>query len=96
MNATRQACIFNLIRQQRVHSQEQLRELLLEAGWEGRLDALRSSPDAPGLLDAMAERLTATLQGAGLRPEVCGLKLGAYDEAAAARTPASRAARRTA
>jgi protoporphyrin/coproporphyrin ferrochelatase len=48
---------------------QQLRELLIEAGWEGRLQALRSYPDAPGLLDAMAERLAATLHGAGLQPQ---------------------------
>ncbi|HKI96958.1 MAG TPA: ferrochelatase [bacterium] len=48
---------------------EQLADLLAAAGWEGRLDALRSYPDAPGLLEAMAERLEATLREKGLQPE---------------------------
>jgi protoporphyrin/coproporphyrin ferrochelatase len=49
-------------------SLQQVHELLRAAGWEGRLDALRSYPDAPGLLEAMSERLAATLREAGLHP----------------------------
>jgi protoporphyrin/coproporphyrin ferrochelatase len=48
---------------------QQLHALLRDVGWEGRLDALRSYPDAPGLLEAMADRLEATLREAHLQPE---------------------------
>ena len=47
----------------------QLRQALQAAGWEGPLQALRSYPDAPGLLDALGERLETTLREARLQPD---------------------------
>lgn len=49
-------------------SLEQLVQLLSAAGWEGRLHALRSYPDAPGYLEAMAGRLAETLRQADPPP----------------------------
>jgi protoporphyrin/coproporphyrin ferrochelatase len=48
---------------------QQLADALAAAGWEGPLAALRSYPDAPGLLEALCERLEATLHSAGLQPQ---------------------------
>jgi ferrochelatase len=48
---------------------QQVHDLLRAAGWEGPLRALRSYPDAPGLLEALGERLATTLREAGLGPE---------------------------
>ena len=50
-------------------SLEQMRGELLRAGWDGELRALRSYPDAPGLLDAMQARLEDTLAGVTAGPE---------------------------
>ncbi|MBI4081529.1 MAG: ferrochelatase, partial [Candidatus Lambdaproteobacteria bacterium] len=47
---------------------QQLAAALRAAGFAGRLSALRSYPDAPGYLDAMAERLRATLSAAAPQP----------------------------
>jgi len=49
-------------------SLEQLREELIRAGFEGRLDAVRSYPDASGYLDALTERLKETLKVSGAEP----------------------------
>ena len=48
---------------------QQLHGLLAAAGWNGRLTAYRSYPDAPGYLDAMADRLEAVLASARPPPE---------------------------
>jgi ferrochelatase len=48
---------------------QQLHGLLAAAGWKGRLSACRSYPDAPGYIDAMADRLEAVLASARPPPE---------------------------
>lgn len=50
-------------------SLQQVRVLLRSAGWGGPLHALRSYPDAGGYLDALGDRLGATLREAALEPE---------------------------
>ena len=40
---------------------QQLHDLLTRAGWEGELAALRSYPDAPGFMEALCDRVRATL-----------------------------------
>jgi ferrochelatase len=47
---------------------QQLARELARAGFSGRVWAVRSYPDAPGYLQALAERLEATLANAALRP----------------------------
>lgn len=49
-------------------SLQQVRDLLRQAGWTGPLHALRSYPDAPGYLEALAGRLAVTLREAALQP----------------------------
>lgn len=44
---------------------EQLRDELARAGFAGQVRAVRSYPDAPGYLDALAARLGDTLSGVG-------------------------------
>jgi ferrochelatase len=50
-------------------SLEQLGQELEAAGFRGRLTALRSYPDDPRYLDALASRLRETLERSGVRPE---------------------------
>ncbi|MDH4246488.1 MAG: ferrochelatase [Deltaproteobacteria bacterium] len=49
-------------------SLEQMLGLLEEAGWRGPVSVLRSYPDAPGYLDALAQRLRETLTNAAPPP----------------------------
>lgn len=47
---------------------EQLRDELRDQGWAGPVHCLRSYPDAAGYLDALGDRLQATLDAAGVAP----------------------------